>query len=223
MTAQAKRLGPLCPISGESLPEEIANAITHGLGVILSLVGLVAIIIAACHSGSAWHVVSCSIYGTCLLLLYTVSTLYHSFPHSKTKRVFKVLDHAFIYLLIAGSYTPYTFGPLRGAWGWSLFGVVWGVALVGMPLKAFIGNKCSMLSIVPYIVLGWLAVLAANPLCHNMGKGGFVWLIAGGVAYSVGALLYLVERMPFNHAIWHLFVLAGSICHYVSIIHYVVI
>ncbi|MCU0353305.1 MAG: hemolysin III family protein [Cytophagales bacterium] len=205
----------------QSIAEEIANSITHGIGALLSIAGLVILVVFACLRGDVWHVVSVTIFGTCLVLLYTASTLYHSFQSEKAKRIFRIMDHAAIYLLIAGSYTPFTLTLLRGGWGWSLFGIVWGLALGGIAFKLFFVSRFNVLSTIVYLLMGWMVVVAGGPLLENVPANGLYYLLAGGVAYSLGTVFYLWEKLPFHHAIWHLFVLSGSVCHFFAVLLYV--
>ncbi len=200
---------------------ELANTITHGIGVALSLAGLVVLVVFAALRGTVWHVVSFSIYGTTLVLLFTASTLYHSFHSPRIKHAFRILDHCSIYLLIAGSYTPFTLVTLRGAWGWSLFGCVWGLTVVGIAIKIFFTGRFALLSTIVYLLMGWLAVVAIKPLMGQIPLAGFLWLLAGGLIYSSGVIFYVFRRIPYGHAIWHLFVLAASVCQYFAILFYV--
>lgn len=201
--------------------QEIANSVTHGLGIALSVAGLIVLVVLASLHATVWHIVSFSIFGASLVLLYTASTLYHSFRSPRVKQVLHIIDHSSIYLLIAGSYTPFVLVTLRGAWGWSLFGVVWGIALAGIVLKTFFTGRYKMASTILYLLMGWMIVVAIKPLAHAMPVGGIVWLAAGGLAYTIGAVIYMWKTIPYHHAIWHLFVLAGSICHYFSVLLYV--
>ena len=201
--------------------QEIANSVTHGLGIILSVAGLVVLVVLASLHATVWHIVSFSVYGTSLILLYTASTLYHSFRSPRLKRIFHIIDHSSIYLLIAGSYTPLVLVNLRGAWGWSLFGVIWGISLVGIVLKTFFTGRFKIASTLLYLLMGWMIVIAFKPLAHALPMGGMAWLIAGGLSYTLGAVIYLWKTIPYHHAIWHLFVLAASICHYLVILLYV--
>lgn len=200
---------------------ELANTITHGIGVALSLAGLVVLVVFAALRGTVWHVVSFSVYGTTLVLLFTASTLYHSFHSPRIKHAFRILDHCSIYLLIAGSYTPFTLVTLRGAWGWSLFGCVWGLTVVGIAIKIFFTGRFALLSTIVYLLMGWLAVVAIKPLMGQIPLAGFLWLLAGGLIYSSGVIFYVFRRIPYGHAIWHLFVLAASVCQYFAILFYV--
>lgn len=201
--------------------EEILNAVTHGIGAALALAGLVVLITAAWINGGTWHVVSFVIYGVSLVLLYLASTLYHSFRNIKVKHVFKIIDHAAIYLLIAGTYTPFALVALHGVVGWTIFSVIWGLALTGIVLKIFFVKRFKVLSTVCYILMGWAAVVMIKPLLATLAVEGLYWLIAGGVLYTVGAVFYLARRLPFNHAIWHLFVMAGSAAHFLAVFKYI--
>lgn len=207
--------------SGRDRLEEILNAVTHGFGATLSAAGLVALIVAACLYGNVWHRVSFSIYGTSLLLLYLASTLYHSFRNEKAKYVFKICDHAAIYLLIAGTYTPFCLVILHGTLGWTVFGTVWGLALVGIVQQILFVKRFKVFSTVCYIVMGWLIVFFIRPIAAALPVAGVCWLVAGGLLYTVGACFYLWRRLSFNHTIWHLFVLGGSLCHFVTIFCFV--
>ena len=201
--------------------ERLANVITHAMGLVLSIGGGVALIIASVWRGSAWHIVGSSIFAASLILLYCSSTLYHVFTGQRVKRVFRALDHSAIYILIAGTYTPFTLVSLRGGWGWSLFGVLWGLALCGVVLKIFAVGRFPALSTVVYVLMGWMGVIALKPLLAAVSLHGLLWLLAGGVLYTGGVIFYAAKRMPYNHAIWHLFVLGGSICHYGAVFFYV--
>jgi len=203
-----------------ALLEEVANSVTHGLGAALSIAGLVVLVMAAAQSGDVWRVVACSVYGASLVLLYLCSTLYHALTHSRAKHVFRILDHASIYVLIAGSYTPFTLVTLRGPWGWSLFGVVWGLAAAGVVMKCFCVEKLPRLSTAVYILMGWCAVAALRPLLQLLPWDGFLWVLAGGIAYTAG-VAFFASRRAYAHTIWHLFVLAGSACHYWAVYRYV--
>ncbi len=205
-----------------SLGEEIANAITHGLGLALSIAGLVILTVFASLRGGAWHVVSVSVYGATLVMLYAASTFYHALPQPRAKRIFRILDHSAIYLLIAGTYTPFTLVNLRGGWGWALFGSVWGLAVVGTLLEIFGRRRVKWLSLAFYLGMGWLVAIAARPLAQNMAPGGLLLIGLGGLAYCLGVLFYVRRRMPYHHAVWHLFVLAGSVLHYFSVLLYVI-
>ncbi|EAQ32596.1 PAQR family membrane homeostasis protein TrhA [Idiomarina baltica] len=201
--------------------EEVAHALTHGIGAVLSIVGLVVMLVWSVAYGDTWHVVAASIYGASLILLYTASTLYHAFPWPRIKAVFQQLDHAAIFVLIAGTYTPFALINLRGPWGWSLLGVVWGIALFGVILELVVKNPPKWLSLTLYLGLGWMALVAIKPMLDNVDTGGLLLLLAGGLAYTLGVIFYVRKQMPYHHAIWHLFVLAGSILHFFSIFYYV--
>lgn len=201
--------------------EEVANAITHGIGTVLSVAALVLLVVFASLKGTAWHVVSFSIYGTTMLLLYLNSTLVHSLKEGKAKDLFEFFDHSSIYLFIAGTYTPFLLVALRGTLGWSLFGVIWGIAVFGVFFKAFFVKKFLFMSTIFYIAMGWLIVLAWNPLSAVVATGGMVLLTVGGVLYTLGTIFYVWRGFPYHHAIWHVFVLAGSVTHFFAILIYV--
>ncbi len=205
----------------ESLIEEIANAITHGIGAALSIVGLTLLVVWAAMGGDTWRIVAVSIYGGTLVFLYLASTLYHAIQHLATKRVFHILDHVGIAFLIAGTYTPILLIQMRDFYGWLFFGVIWGLAVIGASIKAFFTARFVRISTATYVVMGWLAILLLKPMLTTMGSSGLIWMVAGGLSYSLGVIPFLWQRLPFNHAIWHLFVIGGSVCHYVAIWHYV--
>jgi len=198
------------------------NALTHLVGAVLALAGTVVLIVLAALGGDPWKIVSVSIYGATLILLYSFSTLYHSL-RGRAKVILRKLDHNSIYLLIAGSYTPFCLVTLRGPWGWSLFGVVWGLAAFGILQELMQRSEARILSVVIYVVMGWVALAALAQLRHALGPAGFAWLVAGGLFYTVGIVFYVIDkRLAHAHGIWHLFVIAGSACHYVAILLYVV-
>jgi len=201
--------------------EESINSLTHGLGALLSLGGLAVLLAMASLHGDAWHIVSCSIYGATLVLLFSSSTLYHSFRNERVKHIFRIIDHASIYLLIAGTYTPFVLVNLRGKWGWSLFGVIWGLALAGIVFQIFFVSRFRLLQTIIYLAMGWLVVVAVKPLFDHVPRPGLLWLLLGGLCYTVGAIFYLWKKLPYHHAVWHLFVLGGSVCHYFAILFYV--
>ena len=205
-----------------SKAEELANQLTHGLAAALSLAGLVVLVIAAARTGDPYRITSSAIYGSILCLFYLISTLYHSLHNHKARYVFRVLDHAGIYLVIAGTYTPFTLVSLRAGHGWALFGIIWGLALAGVIFKSFMTHKLAFLAPVFYIALGWLIVFDFEELLRMVPSHGVAWLVAGGLSYTIGIVFYAIDRIPFNHAIWHLFVIAGSLCHYLAILWYVV-
>ena len=204
-----------------TLGEEIANSITHGIGAALSIAGLVAIVAVAALDRPAWQVVACAIYGTSLVLMYVSSTMYHALTNERAKRVFKILDHSSIYLLIAGTYTPVTLIALRGPWGWTLFAVVRGLCVCGVVFKSLWIGRLKVASTVVYVLMGWCAVLAIRPLVAALTWAGFMWLLAGGLCYTAGVAFYVSSRR-FAHFIWHLFVLAGSVCQYWAVFRYIV-
>ena len=202
-----------------SVREEIANALTHALGIALAVAGLVVLIVFAARSHDVWRIVSCIVYGVTLVMLYSASTLYHSFRNKKVKRWFRILDHVCIYLLIAGTYTPFTLVILRGPWGWSLFGIVWGLAICGLIFKLLFIGRFPAVSLSVYLLMGWMAVVAIKPMMERLPREGLIWLAAGGLLYTVGVIFYASgERLRYSHAIWHAFVLGGSICHYIAVI-----
>jgi hemolysin III len=198
------------------------NSISHLVGAALALAGAVVLVVVASRGGDAYRIVSFSIYGTTLFLLYLMSTLYHGLPQGRAKRVFRVLDHQAIYLLIAGSYTPFTLVSLNGGVGWWMFGAIWGLAVLGLVLDALPLRGARVLPMVIYLVMGWLIVLALKPLLAVLPSAGFIWLLTGGLFYTSGIVFYALDhRYPWMHGVWHLFVLAGSISHYVAILIYV--
>ena len=199
--------------------EEIANSVSHGVGFLAAVATIPILVVGALDDGAA-AVVGASIFGATMALLYLTSTLYHALAPNRAKRVFQILDHAAIYLLIAGTYTPFTLGVLRGAWGWTLFGVVWGLAVIGILLKSVRGIRYSRFSTAVYLLMGWLVLVAARPLLTNVPAWGLFWLAAGGVAYTAGVAFYSARTMRYAHFVWHLFVLAGSACHFVAVLRY---
>lgn len=201
--------------------EEIVNALSHGIGAVLALAGLIVLTNSALRQGDAWHVASCAVYGVTLVILYSASTLYHLVPLSRAKVVFQFLDHSAIYLLIAGTYTPFTLVNLRGPWGWSLFGAVWGLALLGIVSRATVVQHRPVTAVAFYIAMGWVAVVAVKPILIAVAPGGLLLLLAGGLAYTTGVIFYAWERLPYNHAVWHLFVLTGSAFQFFAVWFYV--
>ena len=201
--------------------EEKINIISHASGFILSIVALVLLVTHANLHGDVWHIVSFSIFGASLIILYAASTLYHSSKHQELRKRLKIFDHAAIYVLIAGTYTPFTLITLDGTIGWVIFGVSWGMALIGIILKFFFTGKYKSISTLMYILMGWMIVFAIKPLIDSLALEGLNWLIAGGVSYTIGAVLYSIEKIKFNHAIFHIFVLIGSFCHFISVFFYV--
>ena len=201
--------------------EEVLNSITHGTGILLSIAALVLLIVFSSIYGTTRHVVSCTIFGVSLIFLYTASTLYHSFRKPGIKRVLKIFDHSCIFLLIAGTYTPFLLITLRGILGWVLFGVIWFMALVGVIFKVFFVHRFKIISVIAYVFMGWIIVFAIKPLVNSLPSGGIFWLVAGGVSYTLGVIFYVWKKLPFSHAIWHLFVLGGSVCHFFAVIFHV--
>lgn len=204
-----------------TLGEEIANGITHGIGAMLSVAGLTVLVVLAAIYGDTWRIVSFSIYGTSLVLLYTASTLYHAIQHPDAKRIFRIMDHAAIYLLIAGTYTPITLVNMRGPWGWSIFGFIWALAIIGIIFKTMYTGRYDNISTAAYVLMGWACLIGLKEMLVAIPPGGLAWLVAGGVCYTVGVIFYAWHKLPFNHAIWHLFVLGGSICHFFAILFHV--
>jgi hemolysin III len=214
-------------ISGLHVPqysprEELANSITHGIGAVLAIGALGILTAFASLFGNTWHIVSCSIFGATLILLYTTSTLYHSIQIPQAKTVLRVLDHAAIFLLIAGTYTPFLLVNLRGPWGWSLLAVVWAIALLGVLFQVSLLRRWPVASVGLYVGMGFLIVIAIKPLIAALTPDGLRLLIAGGLAYILGLIFYGWRRLPYHHAVWHLFVLAGSTFHFFSILFYVI-
>ena len=207
----------------QTLGEEIANSVTHGAGLGLAIAGLVLMVWKAATSGTAWHIVSASIFGATLIIMYLASTLYHSIQHEKIKKALRLFDHSAIFLLIAGTYTPFTLVTLRGAMGWTLFGIVWGLGVVGIAYKLLARGdyKREWLSLSLYVGMGWAAIIAIEPLFEALPAGGLAWLIGGGAAYTGGVLFYALDHKRWFHPVWHLFVLAGSVCHFFAVFEYV--
>lgn len=201
--------------------QEKWNAITHGIGASLALAGLIVLIISSCLHGGLWHIVSSSVYGASLFLLFLASTLYHSFRDAKLKYIFKIVDHSAIYVLIAGTYTPFAMLLFQGTLGWAIFGAVWSIAIIGIVFQILFVKRFKIFSTLCYLVMGWLIVLFIKPLAAALSVAGISWLIAGGLAYTVGAVFYLQPKVPYNHTIWHLFVLAGSAFHFITIFYFV--
>jgi hemolysin III len=201
--------------------EELTNSITHAVGLALSIAGLSVLVTLAATRGDVWRVVSFSVYGATLVVLYLASTLYHVIPGQRRKHVLRVIDHGAIYLLIAGTYTPFALVSLRGPWGWTLFGVIWGLALIGIVTKVFSIGRSPILGVGVYIAMGWIIVVVLKPTIAAVPPGGMAWLVAGGCAYTFGTVFYAWKKLPHHHAIWHLFVLAGSVCHFFAVLLYV--
>lgn len=202
------------------LGDEIANAITHGLGLVLSLVGVPMLILAIAARGDALTVAGASVFGATLVALYAASTLYHAIPAPRIKGVLRIVDHIAIFLLIAGTYTPFTLGVLRGTWGWTLFGIVWSLAAVGIICKIVLGPRYPHVSTAFYLAMGWLIVVAIKPLMLALPSAGFWLLAAGGLCYTLGVIFYVLDRRRYMHAVWHVFVMGGSACHFMAIMRY---
>lgn len=205
----------------QKFAEELMNALTHGLGAVLSLVGFTILIIYAAYEADPWRIVSVTVFGATLTLLYVVSTLYHAVPHPPVKRVMRIADHCAIYLLIAGTYTPFLLVNMRGPWGWSLFGVIWGIAVAGCIFKLFFTGRWDRLSTALYVAMGWAVLVALKPTLQMVPIEALLLMLLGGLSYTGGVIFYCWDRLPYNHAIWHLFVLGGSAAHYCAIFFFV--
>jgi len=201
--------------------EEKINVISHAIGFILSIAALVLLVRHANLHGDVWHIVSFSIFGVSLIILYAASTFYHNAKKPRLRKRLKIFDHASIYVLIAGTYTPFTLVTLNSTIGWVIFGVSWGLALAGIILKLFFTGKYNLISTIMYVLMGWVIILAIKPLINNLPLEGLLWLFAGGISYTIGAVIYSIKKIKFNHAIFHIFVLMGSFCHFMSVFFYV--
>lgn len=201
--------------------EDRLNSLTHGIGAVMSLVGMIVLLVAAVQHGDSWRVISFTIYGFSLLILYLASTLYHTSQHPRFKAWLRIADHSSIYLLIAGTYTPFLLVNLRGPFGWTMLGIVWGMAVLGVVLKVFFIGRHDVLETAVYIIMGWMALFAYKQMAAGISPGGMAWILGGGVVYTLGVIFYAWNKLPYNHAIWHLFVLGGSVCHYLAILFYV--
>lgn len=206
----------------QTLGEEIANSVSHGVGLAAAAVAMPFLVASAGRRGGPAAVAGAGVFAATVLLLYLVSTLYHALPGPRTKRVFRVIDHSAIFLLIAGTYTPFALVSLRGPWGWTLLGIVWGLALLGIAAKAAFGARWPIISTALYLGMGWVVLVAAKPLVERVPPGAIALLVAGGLAYTGGVAFYAWTRLRYGHAIWHLFVIAGSVCHYLAVVLYVV-
>jgi len=204
----------------QSLGEEIANSVSHGVGLLAALGGFPVLVTAAHQRGGVTEIVGASVFATTMVLLYLTSMLFHALPGGRAKRVFQILDHSAIYLLIAGTYTPFTLGVLRGDWGWTLFGLVWGFAVVGTVLKVLGGVRYTTISTWVYLAMGWLILIAADAAWTLVPNWGLFWLLAGGIAYTAGAVFFMAERIRYLHFVWHLFVVAGTACHFIAVLWY---
>jgi hemolysin III len=203
-----------------SIGEEIANSVSHGIGLLGAVAATPVLIVVASRHGGATGIVAASVFAATMIFMYLMSTLYHALPESRAKRVFNVLDHCAIYVLIAGTYTPFTLIVLGGGWGWSMFGVIWGLAIVGVVFKAVGRMRHPVLSTTIYVVMGWLVIIAIKPLWHQLPLSGVIWLCAGGIAYTLGVTFFSARGMRYNHLVWHLFVLAGTTCHFIAVLKY---
>ncbi len=201
--------------------EEILNIITHGLGFLLSIAALVLLVVFAALKGNVWHIVSFSIYGVSLVVLYLASTLYHMSKKQSLRNKLNIFDHASIYILIAGTYTPFLLVTLHGPWGWSLLGIIWGLAIGGIIFKILFIGKYDLVSAAIYVLMGWLIIVAIKPMNEHLATGGLWWLLGGGISYSIGAVFYILNKMPYNHAIFHIWVLLGSLAHFIAVFFYV--
>jgi hemolysin III len=209
------------PLREQSSGEEIANSVSHGIGLIAAIVATPFLVVQAVRRGDAGFIAGVSIFAATMVLLYLSSTLYHALPAGKAKRVFRIMEHSAIFLLIAGTYTPFTLGVLRGAWGWTLLGLVWGLAFAGVALKALERMSHPVISTSLYVFMGWLILIAANPMFELVPVSGLLWLVAGGVAYTAGVAFFVADtRLRYGHFVWHLFVMAGTICHYFAVFWY---
>jgi len=215
------RLLRASPKRDQSQAEEIANSISHGIALVAALVGTPILIVHAARLGDAGYMVGTSVFCATVILLYLGSTLYHALPTGKAKRVFRAIEHSAIFLLIAGTYTPFTLGVLRGAWGWTLFGVVWSLAAGGVTLKTFEKVSHPIFSTSLYLLMGWVILIAVDPLLARVPQAGLLWLIAGGLSYTVGVVFFATDsRLQYGHLIWHLFVIAGTVCHFFAVLWY---
>ncbi|MED4604282.1 hemolysin III family protein [Paenibacillus validus] len=208
-------------MNAAALKQERANAISHGIGAVLSVAALVLLVVRSSLYGTPWHIVSFAIFGVSLILLYVCSTLLHSARKERWINLFEIMDHAAIYVLIAGTYTPFLLVTIRSPLGWSLFGVVWGLALAGIIFKLFFVKRFNVLSTIFYIAMGWMIILAFRPLVQQLPEPGVMWLVIGGILYTFGTVFYLWRKIPYHHAIWHTFVLLGSVSHFISVYFYV--
>jgi hemolysin III len=204
----------------QSLGEEIANSVSHGIGFLAALVAFPILVTSALNRGDLAGTVGVTVFATTMVLLYLASMLFHALPPNRAKRVFQILDHSAIYLLIAGTYTPFTLGVLRGAWGWTLFGLVWGLAVVGTVFKTLGGIRYTTFSTWVYLAMGWLVLIAIEPVWTLVPKWGLFWLVAGGIAYTAGTVFFMAERIRYFHFVWHLFVVAGTACHFFAVLWY---
>jgi hemolysin III len=202
--------------------EDIANSATHSLGIVLSISGLLVLIVFSIAFGNIWHIVGCAIYGVTQIMMYTASTLYHSIQKPRVKSILRILDHSAIFLLIAGTYTPFTLVNLHGTWGWSILIMVWVLAIIGIGLQSRLIKYGRLVTAIPYIAMGWIVIIAIKPLLESVAPGGILLLLGGGFAYTAGTIFYAWKRLPYHHAIWHGFVMMGSVLHFFAILLYVI-
>jgi hemolysin III len=199
--------------------EELPNALTHGFGLLCSILGFIVLLVVTLIRGGKWQIISCAIYGVTLICVYAASTLYHGVSSPRWKKGFLLFDHCAIYLLIAGTYTPFLLVNLRGGWGWPLFGVIWGIAVSGVLFKLLFADRFPIFSVAMYLGMGWLGIIAAKQVYIHVPSIGLVWIFAGAIAYSIGVIFYACKKIPHHHTIWHLLVMAGSGCHYIAILY----
>ena len=200
--------------------EEIANSLSHGVGLTLAIAATPILIVAATRYGTAWNTVGVSVFAVSMISLYLASTLYHALTHNGAKRFFRLMDHSAIFILIAGTYTPFTLGVLRGPWGWTIFGLVWGLAAVGLAMKAVFGTRYIGVSVALYLTMGWLVIIAAPQVLQKVPLSGLAWILAGGVAYTTGIVFFAAHRVRYAHFAWHMFVIAGTVCHFFAVLWY---
>ncbi|GAA5132794.1 PAQR family membrane homeostasis protein TrhA [Alloalcanivorax gelatiniphagus] len=208
---------PATTVPDYSPVEELLNSLTHGIGLVLSIVGTIVLVVSASRLGDPWKIVSFSVFGATLALLYGASMLYHASRAPRSRAIYKMLDHCAIFALIAGTYTPFLLVNMRGPVGWTLFGVIWGLAATGIVLKLVFGNRYKLARVGIYLAMGWLVLFASGELVDSIDAQGFWLIVAGGVTYTAGVVFYLADRLPYNHAIWHLFVVGGSACHFAAV------
>lgn len=205
-----------------SLREDVASSVLHGIGILLAIAGLAVLVAFAARYGDAWHIVSSATFGTALIICFTTSTLYHGIRAQYARPLLRTLDHVAIFLLIAGTYTPFTLVSLKGPWGWSLFGVIWTLAVAGIALRLALNGRAHKAMVMIYLAMGWAVIVAFKPMLRHVAPAGLALLAAGGIAYSVGVIFYKWRKLPYNHAIWHVFVMAGAVLHFFSVLFYVI-
>ena len=213
---------PTAVLPQYSLREDIASSVLHGIGMVLAIAGLAVLVAFAARYGDAWHIISSATFGTALIVCFTTSTLYHGIRAQYARPLLRTLDHVAIFLLIAGTYTPFTLVSLKGPWGWSLFGVIWTLAIVGIALRLVLNGRAHKTMVMIYLAMGWAVIVAVKPMLRQIAPGGLALLAAGGIAYSVGVIFYKWRKLPYNHAIWHVFVMAGAALHFFAVLFYVI-